>query len=170
MTYPVVMADPLVMADPVVMTDPVIMAYPLVRVEKTVQTLGHAVRLLHEGRAPVLRYRQRISLRNPHEDLCYEGHAVYDRPNQIWTVSFPPELVGVVSGVTPSHRGVRIVTYVRDEETDFIREVQVEKGTILPCVRVGWRPSLRIYTKGIEGLVVSFDVWLLKGGWVRAAL
>lgn len=145
------------------------MAYPLIHRDNTIQTLGHALRTLSQTDAPILRYRQHISLRAPFADLCYTENVQHDRVNEILHISFPTELVGVVSNLSTSHNA-RIVTYIRDPVTDFIREVQVKKETVLHCWRNRERPVLRIYTRGIEDLIVSFDVWMFKGAFFRSAL
>ena len=133
---------------------------------RTVQTLGHALRTLYSELWPGIQYRQEISVRAPHADLCYSECVIYDAGNQILTIGFPSELVGLVRGFRNSH-GVRMVTYVRDRLTDFIREEAVDQTTTFwldPVGRQGREaPQVRIYTHGINDLIVSFDVMIVKG-------
>jgi len=136
-----------------------------------IRTLGHAIRVLNFVPQPILRYRQSISLLAPEIDLCYAGHVRYSRDQHVMTVSFPFELVGVVSRIRNSH-GCRMVTYWRDPVTDFIQEVEIGRETQINCLQRQRPQEIRIYTRGIEDLVVSFDVWLFKVGFFfpRAAL
>lgn len=135
-----------------------------------IRTLGHALRVLHAVPQPILRYRQHISVLAPELDLCFSGIVRHDRENQILTIGFPSELVGVVSRIQNSH-GCRMVTYWRDPVTDFIQEVEIVRDTQINCLRWGeGRQEIRIYTRGVEDLVVSFDVWLFKTAFFRAAL
>ena len=135
----------------------------------TIRTLGHAIRILNSVPQPILRYRQHISVLAPELDLCYTGLVRHDRGNQILTIGFPSELVGVVSRIRNSH-GCRMVTYWKDPATDFIQEVEIRKETQINCLRPAGRQEIRIYTMGVEDLGVSFDVWLFKTAFFRAAL
>jgi len=138
-----------------------------------IRTLSHAIRVLNSVPQPILRYRQHISVLAPELDLCFSGIVRHDRENQILRIGFPSELVGVVSRIRNSH-GCRMVTYWKDPVTDFIQEVEIGKETQINCLRWGkeGRQEIRIDTRGVEDLVVSFDVWLFKMGffWRRAAL
>lgn len=136
-----------------------------------IRTLGHALRVLHAVPQPILRYRQQISLLAPELDPCYVGLVRHDRENQIVTIAFPSELVGAVSRIQNSH-GCRMVTYWRDPLTDFIQEVEIGRETQISCLHPERRQEIRIYTRGVEDLVVSFEVWLFKTGffWGRSAL
>ena len=128
----------------------------------TIQTLSHALRILYGVPQPILYYRQHISLINPYLDLCFDNCIHHDRENQILTVSFPSELVGIVSRIRNSHK-CRMVTYWKDHE-EFIQEVKIDSRTEinrLGCLG-GKEQTIRIYTGGVENLVVSFDVWLFK--------
>lgn len=135
----------------------------------SIRTLGHALRVLHAIPQPILRFRQHISLLAPELDLCYAGLVRHDRENQIVTIAFPSELVGVVSRIQNSH-GCRMVTYWRDPMTDFIQEVEIVRDTQISCLRQDRRQEIRIYTRGVEDLVVTFDVWLFKSAFFRSAL
>lgn len=131
-----------------------------------IRTLGHAIRVLNSVPQPILRYRQDISMVAPELDLCYAGHVKHDKEQHVMTLSFPSELVGVVSHIRNSH-GCRMVTYWKDPVTDFIQEVEIDKETQMNCLRMapGGRQAIRIDTQGVEDLVVSFDVWLFKVGF-----
>lgn len=133
---------------------------------RTVQTLGHALHTLYSEPWPGLQYRQEISVRAPHADLCYSECVVHDAGNQILTIGFPSELVGLVRGFRNSH-GVRMVTYIRDQQTDFIREEAVDHTTTFWLDPLGNQgkeaPQIRVYTHGIDDLVVRFDVMIMKG-------
>lgn len=139
-----------------------------------IRTLGHAISVLNSVSQPILRYRQSISSLVPEVDLCYAGHVRYNLDQHVMTVSFPSKLVGIISRIRNSH-GCRMVTYWRDPVTDFIQEVEIGKETQINCLsqqRQQDRQEIRIYTRGIEDLVVSFDVWLFKVGFFfpRSAL
>ena len=136
-----------------------------------IHTLGHAIRILNAVPQPLLRYRQRISLLAPELDLCYAGGIRYDRDQHVLTILFPTELVGVVGRIKNSH-GCRMVTYWRNPVTDFIQEVEIGPDTQINCLHRDplYRQEIRIYTRGAEDLVISFDVWLFKRGFFRAAL
>ena len=143
-----------------------------------IQTLGHALRVLYAVPQPILYYKQRISLLAPHLDLCFTDHVRHDRENQILTISFPSELVGIVTRIRNSHR-CRMVSYWKDPITEFIREIQIDRTTEINCLGSQGSQgsqssqssqSIRIYTGGAEDLVVSFDVWLLKPSGLRSLL
>ena len=129
-----------------------------------IQTLGQALRVLYAVPQPILYYKQRISVLAPHLDLCFTEHVRHDRENQILTISFPSELVGIVTGIRNSHR-CRMVSYWKDPVTEFIREIQIDHTTEINRLMNGAEKTpqtIRIYTGGVEDLVVSFDVWLFK--------
>jgi hypothetical protein len=140
-----------------------------------IQTLGHALRVLYAVPQHILYYKQRISLLAPHLDLCFTDHVRHDRENQILTISFPSELVGIVTRIRNSHR-CRMVSYWKDPVTEFIREIQIDRTTEINCLGgqgsqgSQGSQSIRIYTGGVEDLVVSFDVWLLKPSGLRSLL
>lgn len=135
----------------------------------SIRTLGQAIRILHSVRQPILRYRQQISLLSPDHDLTYSGHIRHDRENHLVTISFPSELKGVVTRIQNSH-GCRMVSYYKDPITEFIEEIQIHSKTELNCLQTYYPPVIRIYTRGIEDLVVSFDVYLFKSSVLRSAL
>lgn len=136
-----------------------------------IQTLGKALRVLYAVPQPILHYTQRISLVAPDLDLTFANHVHHDRENQIVTISFPSELVGVITRIRNSHK-CRMVTYWRDPVTDFIREIQIEPTTEINhlVAKNPYPQSIRIYTGGVEDLVVSFDVWLFKPNGFRSSL
>lgn len=144
-----------------------------------IRTLGHGERVLNTVPHPILRYRQQISLLAPERDACYKGLIRYDRENQIVTLSFPSVLFGVVTRIQNSH-SCRMVTYWKNPVTDFIQEVEITRETqinfLYPAPQDRQdrqnRQEIRIYTKGVEDLVISFDVWLFKRAffWGKSAL
>lgn len=137
-----------------------------------IRTLGQALRILYAVPQPILHYTQRISMIAPHTDLCFQEHVRNDRENQIVTITFPSELVGIVTCIRNSHQ-CRMVTYWKDPVMEFIREVQIDKTIEINCLVRGenrYPQSIRIYTQGIEDLVVSFDVWLFKPSGLRSLL
>lgn len=140
--------------------------------DKTLRYLEDAIHALHRGTWPALRYRQEIILRSPHADPSYAACVIDDRDNQILTIGFPIALRGMVGRFWNSH-GVRMVTYVRNARTGFIREKPIEPGLAFWLQGEGEgegeeegeeeeRPVVRVYTQGIEDLVVRFDVLLLR--------
>lgn len=136
-----------------------------------IQTLGQALRVLYAVPQPILYYTQSISLIAPHLDLTFANHVHHDRENHTVTVSFPSELIGVITHIRNSHR-CRMVTYWKDPVTDFIREIQISPTTEINHL-AGKNPypqSIRIYTGGAEDLIVSFDVWLFKPSGLRSLL
>lgn len=135
----------------------------------SIRTLGQAIRILHSVPHPIIRYRQQISLLAPDMDLTYSGHIRHDRENHLVTISFPSELRGVVTHIQNSH-GCRMVSYSKNPITEFIEEIQIDRKTELNCLQTYYPPMIRIYTRGIEDLVVSFDVYLFKPSLLRSAL
>jgi hypothetical protein len=56
-----------------------------------------------------------------------------------------------------------MVTYWKDPVTDFIQEIQIDPSTeVNRLTRAPYEQTIRVYTGGVEDLVVSFDVWLFK--------
>ena len=135
----------------------------------SIRTLGQALRILHSIPHPIIRYRQQISLLSPDLDLSYSGHIRHDRENHIVIISFPSELKGVVTQIRNSHH-CRMVSYHKDPITEFIQDIQIDNKTELNCLQTLYPPVIRIYTQGIEDLVVSFDVYLFKTSLLRSAL
>lgn len=135
-----------------------------------IRTLGQALRVLYAVPQHILHYTQQISIIAPHMDLCFQEHVRHDRENQIVTISFPSELVGIVTRIRNSHQ-CRMVTYWKDPVMEFIQEVQIDPRTEINClIRGSYPQSICIYTQGIEDLVVSFDVWLFKPSGLRSLL
>lgn len=135
----------------------------------SIRTLGQAIRILHSVPHPLLRYRQHISLLSPDLDLTYSGHIRHDRENHLVTISFPSELKGIITRIKNSHH-CRMVSYSKNPITEFIEEIQIDHKTELNCLQTYYPPVIRIYTRGIEDLVISFDVYLVKPSLLRSAL
>lgn len=135
----------------------------------SIRTLGQAIRILHSIPHPLLRYRQQISLLSPDLDQTYSGHIRHDHENQILTISFPSELKGIIRRIQNSHHCI-MVSYSKNPITEFIEEIQIDRKTELNCLQTYYPPVIRIYTRGIEDLIISFDVYLIKPSLLRSAL
>jgi hypothetical protein len=137
----------------------------------TIQSLGQALRILYAVPQPIIYYRQHISLQTPHLDLCFMNHIHHNHENQILTISFPSELVGIVTHIQNNH-GCQMISYWKNPVTEFIQKINIDKTTEINCLRGGtpYSQNIQIYTGGVSDLIVSFDVWLFKSSFFRSAL
>ena len=135
-----------------------------------VHTLSHAL-LVHASLPhPILRFRQTLSMKHPHQDGLYAGGITYDSTQHLLTIRFPTECYGYIRRIQNS-RGCRMITYWQHPVTRFIREVDLteeagrgknRKTSEVSLFCPMMEPVLRIYTGGYDDLTVSFDVYLVK--------
>ena len=59
--------------------------------DKQICSINMALRRLYCVTNPILKYKQTISLQNLYLDLFFKEYIYYDHPNEILTISFPPQ-------------------------------------------------------------------------------
>ena len=127
--------------------------------DKTIQTLNQGIRALYRVSNLMLRYRQQISVQNLFLDRSYEGLIHHKKENGTLVIRFPSECVGI--GRIQNNANCQMVTYYRDANTGYIREIKITPETTIDVSR-NRDMELTVYTNYEKTLVVSFDVYLHK--------
>lgn len=139
----------------------------IVYYDKQIYTLNSALRRLYLVTNPILKYKQIITLHNPYLDLFFQQYIHYDLPNQILTISFPPQF-SIITNIKNNYN-CRMVTYFKDPLTQYIKEIQITPRTNLNLIDFK-DLKLRIYTEGKHKMIISFDVYLFKNKLLKSAL
>lgn len=127
--------------------------------DSTIQTLNQGIRFLYRVSNSMLRYRQQISIQNLFLDRSYEGLIRHNIEQGILHIRFPSECVGI--GRIQNNAKCRMVSYYRQADTGYVREIQITSKTTIDVAR-NPNMELTIYTNFEKNLVVSFDVYLVK--------
>ncbi len=133
--------------------------HSLIYEDKTVTTLNQGIRLLYRISNLILRYRQTISIQNLFMDRSYEGLIRYNQDQGTLHIRFPSECTGIGNIYNNTH--CKMVTYYRNPESGYIKEIQITSHTTIDLSR-NPEMELIVYTQFEKDLVVSFDVYLLK--------
>lgn len=91
--------------------------------DKQICSINMALRRLYCVTNPILKYKQTISLQNLYLDLFFKEYIYYDHPNEILTISFPPQC-SIITNIKNNYN-CRMITYFRDPLTDIIKEIQI---------------------------------------------
>lgn len=124
-----------------------------------IQTLNEGLRTLYRVTNPILCYTQRISIAAPTLDRSYENHIRHNEELGLFYVSFPAECTYMTNFRTNHGAACRMVTYYRDSETGYVKEIAVTQQLEL---RNGKDVTVLLYTNYKTDLVLSYDVYLLK--------
>ena len=127
--------------------------------DRTIQTLHQGLLTIHRVSNSLLRYRQVISLNDPVMDSSYKGLIRYNQDQGILSIRFPSECDGV--GRIRNTGGSRMVTYYRNTDTGYVKEIQIKPNTTLDVSR-NKDIELIVYTDQRRDMIVSFDVYLIK--------
>ena len=127
--------------------------------DRTITTLNQGVRLLYRVSNSILRYRQHISVKSLFMDRSYEGLIRHNEEQGFLHIRFPPECTGI--GHISNNAKCKMVTYYRNPENGYVREIQLTPHTTIDVSR---NPDMEliVYTNFEKELVVSFDVYLTK--------
>lgn len=135
--------------------------------DSTIQTLNQGIRFLYRVSNQMLRYRQHLSLQNLFMDRSYEGLIRHHPEQGTLIIRFPYECVGV--GQIQNNQNCRMVSYYRNANSGYVREIQITPETTIDLSR-NREMELTVYTNFKDNLVVSFDVYLQKRPTPRSAL
>jgi hypothetical protein len=92
-------------------------------------------------------------------DRSYEGLIRYNQDQGTLHIRFPSECTGIGNIYNNTH--CKMVTYYRNPESGYIKEIQITSHTTIDLSR-NPEMELIVYTQFEKDLVVSFDVYLLK--------
>lgn len=133
--------------------------HSLIYEDRTITNLNQGIRLLYRVSNTILRYRQSISIQNPFMDRSYESLIRYNQDQGTLHIRFPSECTGI--GNIYNNANCKMVTYYRNPENGYIKEIQITPNTTIDLSR-NPEMELIIYTHFEKELVISFDVYLLK--------
>jgi len=121
-------------------------------------TLSEGLRILPTVPHPFVRVRYTLSLQELRTDPVFSRLVRHESHGTI-RLSFPSACASVTN--LRMNRPCRMVTYYRDKETRFIKEIQVTRHTHLYLLD---HPSteITIYIEDDKDLVLSFDLYLSR--------
>lgn len=133
--------------------------HSLIYEDRTITTLNQGIHLLYRVSNSMLRYRQHISVKNLFMDRSYEGLIRHNEEQGFLHIRFPSECTGI--GRITNNVKCKMVTYYRNPENSYVKEIQITPHTTLDILR-NPEMELIIYTQFKKDLVISFDVYLSK--------
>lgn len=133
--------------------------HALIYEDQTIITLNQGIHLLYRISNSILRYRQHISVKNLFMDCSYEGLIRYNQDQGTLHIRFPSECTGI--GNICNNAQCKMVTYYRNTEYGYIKEIQITSHTTIDLSR---NPEIEliVYTQFKKDFIVSFDVYLAK--------
>lgn len=124
-----------------------------------ITTLSEGLRILPTVPNPFLRIRYTLSLKEFTSDPIFSSHVRYEPSHGTFRVSFPSACASVTN--LRMNKPCRMVTYYRDKETKYIKEIQVSRHTHL-CLLDHPSTEITIYLENDHGLVLYFDLYLIR--------
>ena len=126
-----------------------------------ITTLSEGLRILPTVPHPFLRIRYTLSLKEFQSDRAFSRHVHYEPEHGTFRLSFPSACASVSN--LRMNKPCRMVTYYRDKETQYIKEIQVTRHTHLFLLDHPLT-EITIYLEDDRDLVLSFDLYLIRKG------